>query len=447
MQVRIADRIDRSPIGGFQLRTVFLCGLVALLDGLDVQTMALVVPTLADAWDEPKASFGPVLSSSFAGLMIGALAGGLLGDRFGRRVVLILAFLTVGIASILTASAGSHAELIVWRLFTGLGIGACMPNFTVLTAEYIPAHRQAFFITLLYSAIPVGGIVGGMLAPIVIAAWGWQAVFILSGAIPLAIAAVLFLGLPESPRFLAGKGDRPERLGAILERIDPTYRYAADHVFLVEDTVKGPPLPALFAAGRALHTVLLWLILFCSLAGFYLLTSWLPTLLAREGWSNFDAAQSVSYFFFGGVIGCIIVGWLIDRYGPFHVLTAIFLSNAALIALLGLAPASYATLIAIIAVTGLFLSAAQTGTMVLAARVYPTAIRSTGVGWGLGIGRIGAVLSPLLGGAAIAADWSREAFFLTAALPAIVSAMAVLALGRSVSAAGTRSPSAAQAGA
>lgn len=430
MQVRISERIDRSPIGAFQLRVVLLCGLIALLDGLDVQTMALVVPTLADSWGVPKASFGPVLSSSFAGLMIGALVGGMLGDRFGRRIVLLLAFLTVGVASILTATAGTHLELIFWRLLTGLAIGSCMPNFTVLTAEYIPAHRQAFFITILYSAIPIGGIAGGLLAPLVIAAGGWQAVFILSGAIPLGIAILLFFGLPESPRFLATQGARPQLLGAILERIDRTYKYMPDHHFAVDEKMKVSSMRALFDGGRMARTFLLWVILFCNLAGFYLLTSWLPTLLVREGWTNANASQSISTFFLGGVAGCVTVGWLIDRFGPYRILSAVFLANAGLNVVLGTAANSYAAMMVAIALAGFVFNAAQTGTIILAARIYPTLIRSTGVGWGLGVGRVGAVISPLLGGMAIAADWSRQGFFAAAAIPAIVCALAVLALGR-----------------
>ena len=432
MQVRISDRIDQAPIGPFQLRTVFLCVLVALLDGLDVQTMALVIPTLADHWGIQKASFGPVLSASFAGLMIGALAGGILGDRHGRRIILIVAFMVVGSASILTATAQSAQGLIGWRFLTGLGIGACMPNFTVLTAEYIPTHRQAFFITLLYSAIPVGGILGGFLAPAVIAHSGWQAVFILSGLIPLSIAIMLFVWLPESPRYLAGCEGGRDRLAAILERIDPSYRSADTHQFVVDARIEGSPVGALFRSGRTARTLILWLILFCNLGGLYLITSWLPTLLVRDGWSNSLAAQSISYFWIGGALGCIAVGWLIDRFGPYNVLSVVFIADAVFTALIGLTERSYGPMMSVLVLGGFIISAAQTGTMVLAARLYPTSIRSTGVGWGLGVGRIGAIISPLLGGAALAAQWSRQSLFLTAAVPAIVCAIAMLLLRRTM---------------
>ena len=430
MQIRISDRIDGSPVSAFQLRVVFLCGLVALLDGLDVQTMALVIPSLAEAWNVDKPSFGPVLSSSFAGLMIGALMGGMLGDRFGRRGILITAFMGVGMASILTATATSHLELMVWRLLTGLAIGSCMPNFTVLTAEYVPGHRQAFFITLLYSAIPIGGIVGGLLAPPVIAAGGWRAVFLLSGAIPALIAVILFFSLPESPRFLATRGLSPQRSGDILARIDKGYHYAPDHRFAIDEKVKGSPFGALFKDGRLARTVLFWIILFCNLAGFYVLTSWLPTLLVREGWSVATASQSISIFFMGGVVGCVTVGWLIDRFGPYSVLAVMFLANAGSSVMLGGVANEHAPMMIVIALAGFALNAAQTGSIILGARIYPTAIRSTGVGWGLGVGRIGAVLSPSLGGLALASEWSRLSFFAAAAMPAIICALAVTVLGR-----------------
>lgn len=427
--INVSERIDSVPIGAFQWRVVLLCFLVALLDGLDVQAMALTVPSLAIHWGVDRSSFGPVLSSSFAGIMLGAISGGSLGDRIGRRNILILAFLVVGGSSIATAAADTQSHLIIYRFLTGLGIGACMPNFTALTAEYVPSHRQSFFVTLIYSAIPIGGIAGGYLAPPLIAWWGWQAVFLFAGLVPLLICLAMLLWLPESIRFLTGRGRNAAHVGMILERIDSGYRHEAHHRFVVDSAPsKSSPLRALFEEGRAATTLLLWVVFFGSLFSLYLLTSWLPSVLTQVGWPLALAARSISYFFIGGVIGGVVVGWLIDRINPYPVLLTIFAAGAVFTALIGVVAPSFGMMMPIIALAGFTIVGAQTGTTAFAAKFYPMPIRSTGVGWCLGIGRFGAVVSPLLGGAGLAAGWSRSELFPAAAVPGILCALAMSVL-------------------
>ena len=428
MQMNVSEVIDRSPVGAFQLRVVFLCALVALLDGLDIQTMALVTPVVAGEWGLQPSSFGLVLSATFAGIMAGALVGGLLGDRFGRRSVLIVAFVLVGLTSILTAFAESPSQLIVFRLLTGFGIGSCMPNFTALTAEYVPTKRLAFFVTVMYSAVPLGGVMGGYLAPSIIAAFGWQAVFIVGGAIPLLIALALFVGLPESIRFLVNRGRSDAKVGSYLEKIDRNYRYDPSHTFEIHRQPKGGSLPVLFTEGRAMVTLLLWLVFFFSLFGMYLLVSWLPSVFSAQGWPRAQAIQSASNFQLGGIIGGVTLGWLIDRMGPYPVLAPTFLAAALLTAAIGVVQGSLPLTMVIIALSGFAIVGAQLGMTALAANIYPTTARSTGVGWALGIGRAGAVISPAVGGMALAAGWDRPALFLGAAVAPFLCALATLLL-------------------
>jgi AAHS family 4-hydroxybenzoate transporter-like MFS transporter len=428
MHLNVSEVIDRSPVGSLQWRVVVLCALVALLDGLDIQTMALVTPVVAADWGLPASGFGLVLSATFAGIMGGALVGGLLGDRFGRRMVLILAFVLVGLTSILTAFAETPEQLMLFRLLTGFGIGACMPNFTALTAEYVPAKRVGFFVTLMYSAVPLGGVAGGYLAPGVIAAFGWEAVFIVGGAIPLVIALALLLWLPESIRFLVNRGADDAKVGAYLERIDRGYRYDPSHTFEVHQRPKGGSLPVLFTEGRTLVTLLLWLVFFFSLFGMYLLVSWLPTVFAAQGWPRAQAIQSASNFQLGGIVGGITLGWLIDRFGPYPVLTPAFLAAALLTAAIGVVGGGLGVIMVVIALSGFAIVGAQLGMTALAATIYPTSARSTGVGWALGIGRSGAVISPMVGGMALAAGWDRQALFAGAAVAPFLCALAILAL-------------------
>ena len=425
--------INASPIGAFQWRVVALCALVALLDGFDVQVMALVTPTIREEWGLPVSAFGTILSASFAGILLGATIGGLLGDRLGRRRILIAAFLFVGLTSWLTALSTSATHLIACRLLTGFGIGACMPNFTALTVEYVPAHRQALSVTLVFSSIPLGGIIAAFVAGDIIDQYGWRMLFVLGGVLPIMIALLLIAALPESIRFLVHRGGNTRKVGEILGRIDPRYRHdPAREVCMEESRTKATPA-ALFREGRSGVTVVLWSVFFFSLFGLYLMTSWLPTVFRLHGWPLEAALNSISLFFTGGIIGGLAVGWLIDRYGALRVLAVTYLSGAVFTAGIGLAQESMVATMVLITCSGLTIVGGQTGTTALAAKTYPTSIRSTGVGWGLGVGRVGAVISPWLGGLAVGAAWSHSTLFASAAAPPLLCAALILFLrgGRS----------------
>lgn len=419
MIVDINEKLDRERISPFQLRVVVLCTLVALLDGIDVQVMALVAPAIAGEWGVERSSFGPVLSAGLAGVMVGAMGGGLLGDRYGRRGVLIAAFLLVAVSSLLSALAQSHDQLMLCRLVTGAGIGACMPNFTALTAEYVPPRRQSFYVTVLFSAVAVGGVAAGFLAPPIMEAWGWRAVFVAAGLVPLIISVALIAWLPESLTLLARREAFFPKIGKILERAAPPYQYEASHHFATRSSGEAVGIKGLLAPSRAASTLTLWGIFFCSLFGLFLLTSWLPSIMVSEGWSVARASQTVSCFFVGGFFGGLAAGWLIDRTSAHLVLLAGFALDAVLTAMIGQVDASTVNILTLAGLAGFAVVGSQTGMTALAAKVYPTEIRAAGVGWGLGVGRLGAVLSPLLGGFALAAHWPRSQLFLVGALPAL----------------------------
>lgn len=426
MTINVAERVDRSPVGSYQLRVVVLCALVALLDGLDIQAMGLVTPQLRKEWGLDATAFGPVLSASLAGIMIGMMGFGLLGDRFGRRSILLISFLLVGVSSIATGWARSPEELMIFRFLTGVGIGGCLPNATALTAEYVPAKRLAFFVTLMYSAVPLGGVVGGFIGGPIIEAFGWPAVFYIGGVVPLILCVAIYFWLPESVRFLATKQGAEPRIGRILERIDGSYSYQQGDTFDIPGGTSKGSLGQLFAEGRAWTTIMLWLVFFFSLFGMYMLTSWLPTVFTQLGWEMSRAIRTVSYFWLGGIVGGLTAGWLIDRYGPYRILVPGFVLAGLLTAAIGPAGGEGALVLFVVLASGFGVVGAQLAMTALAADLYPTQIRSTGVGWGLGIGRIGAVLSPIIGGYAVAAKWSQTELFAAAAVPAFICAAGTL---------------------
>lgn len=428
--VDVAEVIDRAPVGRYQIRIVGICGLIALLDGFDIQSMGVVLPSLAKDWSMPAAELGPLLSAGFLGIIIGMLTLGTLGDRYGRRTMLLVSFALVGIFSVSAALCASPGLMMAARFLVGLGIGGCLPNATALTTEYVPSNRVALFVSLMYAAVPLGGLVAGLLSGYLLQRFGWPSVFLTGGLLPLLLCVLIAVLLPESPAFLAGRDPHDPRIGAILQQIDTGYHPQPTDRFLSaagQDSGRAQ-LRDVIADGRLVPTLLLCMIFFFSLAGLYLLTSWLPTLLTQRGWLLGQATLSISWFWLGGIVGGITGGALIDRYGAYRVLVPGFLLAALFTALIGLVIATPAVTLLIVLLAGFGVVGTQLAVTALAATIYPARVRSTGLGWGLGLGRFGPVLSPLVGGLLIAAGWTQAALLTAAAVPALICAGATLFL-------------------
>jgi MFS transporter, AAHS family, 4-hydroxybenzoate transporter len=425
--------LEGAQFGRLQLGVVMLCAVVAMLDGFDTQAIAYVAPRIAQDWGLSPAAFGPVFASGLVGLTLGALVLSPAADRFGRKAIILLSTASFGAFALLTATAANLGELMLFRLLTGIGLGAAMPNIIALTSEYAPARLRATLVTVMFCGFPLGSTIGGVLAGPLMAAHGWAGVFLAGGALPLLLLPVLVLWLPESISFLATRPGAERRMERILARIDA----AAPP----QDVITGLPLEhpeaargfsglQLFANGRAATTGLLWLAFFMNLLVMYFLVNWLPTLLREAGAPLETAILSTALLNLGGVVGAIVLGRLIDRRSPYLVLGGAYAASALFIAVIAFGGASLTVLLTGAALAGFGVVGAQIGCNALAASIYPTAIRATGVGWALGVGRIGAIVGPLAGGALLALHWSPQSIILTAAGPALIASLAVLALGR-----------------
>jgi MFS transporter, AAHS family, 4-hydroxybenzoate transporter len=427
----VAHVIDDRPLSRFQLWTILLCGIVVVLDGFDTQCMGFLVPVMSENLNIPLPAFGPVLAAALFGLMIAAMGSGPIADRYGRRVVVIVSVVVFGVFALLTARATTLRELILLRFLTGLGLGGAMPNAVALTAEYTPKRLQPIVVGAIFVGMPAGALIASQTAAVVIPLWGWRSVFVIGGVLPLLLAMVLIPLLPESVRFLSASGASAERVAAILRRIAPDLSARRADVPPVDaDRVRdGVPVRHLFTEGRAAGTLLLWVPFFMNLLILYFILSWLPALLRQLGMPVSIGVQAIAMFSVGGMIGTLFQGSVMNAVGARTVLLIEFFVCTALIAVLAVAASFVGLLMIATLALGICVQGAQAGLNALAASFYPTGVRATGIGWALGIGRIGSILGPSLGGVLLSLQWSPALIFMSGVGPALCAAAAIVLIG------------------
>ncbi len=423
--------IDEQPFSRFQLLVAVMCGSIAFMDGFDAQSMGYVAPALVTSLHMARAALGPLISIGLVGMMIGALTFGPLADRFGRKPILVFCILLFSVMSLITATATSVESLRIFRLITGFGLGGAMPNTIAMTSEYMPKRFRATAVMTMFCGFSIGAAAGGFIAAALISRFGWQSVFVVGGSIPLVIAGLTIVLLPESIRFLLLKGGHENKVKQYLARISsriPAY----DDLSAGADEHKSDALAMkqLFMQGRARVTPILWIMFFMTLLNLYFLQSWLPTVMNDAGIKVETAIMITTLFQIAGVAGTITLGRLMDRHNKiaFKILAAAYFGGAISILLIGESGVSIALLICTVSAAGFCIVGGQTASNALAADYYPTSIRSTGVGWCLGIGRIGAIVGPILGGILLAMGGGARRVFWVAAIPAVIGTMAALAV-------------------
>lgn len=427
--IDVADYIDRQPVGAFQIRLILTFAAVLFLDGFDTQAIGYVAPALAREWSLSRAALGPVFSAGLFGLMIGALIFGPLADRVGRKKIIIFSTLAFGVGTLATAFVNDVTTLMVIRLLTGFGLGGAMPNAVAMTSEFSPRRRRATMVMAMFCGFSVGAALGGLLAAALIPHYGWRSVFVVGGVVPLLLVPMLAWRLPESVYFLAlrGRAGVAELLGRITPDatpVAPGTRFAVHELRL-----EGLPVRHLFSGGRTVPTLLLWVVFFMSLLDLYFLANWLPTVLNDLGASVSAAALIGSMLQVGGVVGIFALGNVVDRFS-FRALALVYLVAVFAVGAIGQLSHAVAPVTLAIFAAGFCIVGGQIAANALAANFYPTAMRATGVGWALGIGRVGSIVGPLIGGALISAKWDTGELFLAAASAALCAALAAFWLSR-----------------
>jgi AAHS family 4-hydroxybenzoate transporter-like MFS transporter len=418
--------LENQKIGALQIRVATICTLIQMCDGYDINSIGWAVPSLIGAWHLPPPAFSSVFVWSSIGIMVGALSSGPIGDRFGRRPLLLASLTIFGLASLLSAFAGSLEMLSALRFFTGLGIGGAFAGTVALTGDYTPRHRRATMIMVTFTGAPLGGFLGGQLVALLLQLnYGWPIIFVVGGVFPLALVLLAAVWLPESPRFLLARSNLAPRHLALLRRLD----IAPGHADLQSvDVAHGNPIKLLFGEGYALQTVLLWIIFFCSLLNLYLFAYWLPTVLNLTGMTKAAAVFASSLRDFGAILAVLYLGVAIDRVGPERSLAIHYAAGALFIALIALVAMPYAVLMVVIFLSGLTIIGSQTGANATCGALYPARMRATGIGWALGIGRLGGIAAPALGGFLLARGLPPTEIFLSACIFALVAALATALL-------------------
>ncbi|KQQ59049.1 MFS transporter [Pseudomonas sp. Leaf127] len=415
--------IDNARFGRFHWMVMSWCALLLIFDGYDLFIYGVVLPVIMKEWGLTPLQAGALGSYALFGMMFGALVFGSLADRIGRKKGIAICFALFSGATIINGFASSPTEFGICRFIAGLGCGGLMPNAVALMNEYAPKRMRSTLVAVMFSGYSLGGMLSAGVGIVMLPRFGWESMFF-AAALPLLLLPAILYYLPESVGFLVRQG-RTAEARKLLNQMDDTQKLTADDVLTVGEVKgKGVPVLDLFSEGRLVRTLALWVAFFCCLLMVYALSSWLPKLMANAGYSLGSSLSFLLALNFGGMFGAIFGGWLGDRMNLTKVTVVFFLVGAVSISLLGFkSPMPVLYLL-------IFLAGATTiGTQILlyagAAQLYGLSMRSTGLGWASGIGRNGAIVGPLLGGALMGINLPLQLNFMAFAVPGAIAAVAM----------------------
>jgi AAHS family 4-hydroxybenzoate transporter-like MFS transporter len=403
--VDIGQLVDEGAWNGSRKLVLVLAALAIVLDGLDNQVLGFAIPSMIAEWKVARSDFASALALGFVGMTIGTPVGGVLGDRSGRKITLIIAVVLFGLATAAIAAANGVFEVAIYRFLAGLGLGGALPAAMALIAEFTPKQNRSLSVLLGIVCIPIGGMIGGVIAAEILPTYGWRILFLVSGLAPMVVALILIAALPESPQHLLNSGANSEKIARSVRWLGASVTADSEFVDRREIGVARASLGALFTKEFVRSTLAMWVAFFFCLLPVYVLYAWTPTLLVGKGIDVKTASFGLALFNFGGVAGCLVAAWAIGWFGSrVGILTMAggAVLGAVLLALLPLSPSNDVLIKVLLCVEGFFLLGAQGSLYALATYVYPTAIRSTGMGAAAGFGRAGAIVSAYVGSAALA---------------------------------------------
>jgi len=432
------DAINASRISALQILVGVLGACILFVDGFNTQVIGYIAPQIAKNWDIPRDVLGWILAADKIGLLLGYLFVAPLSGYYGHKRVAIGCIVLFGVMALFTTMAGDTIELFVLRLLTGIGLGGALPSAVALTGEYFPKHRRSTSITFIYCGLSLGQFSSGEVSNIVLQPFGWQAALWVGGGLSLLLAATLLVIMPESLEYLVNRGGKPQAAAKILQRINPALGVPKE-TSIVAGERSGSTLtiwqllPLLFQSRRTFGTLAIWLVLGMNLIVNTSLQTWLTKILIDTGFTQRTAILATGMSFLAGIVGAFIVGPLMDKFGPYRVMAALFVGGALFSVFLGLSLSWTAAgfILAASFGSGFCTSGVQKGGNALSIYFYPVALRATGLGWGLGIGRLGAIVGPLAVGYLLEdLSWTPTAVFCATAVPMLIGATTIVSMGR-----------------
>ena len=431
-RINVQEVLENHPVGRVQWLIVILCAMLMFLDGFDTQIISYIAPVLAKEWGFPRELLGTIFSAALVGLMIGYLAVSPLSVRFGHKFMMVSSTIHFAVFTLLTIFATNTTQLIGLRVLTGIGLGAAAPSAVALICEFAPKRLRATFVLLTYCGFSFGFVVAGFASGALLLEYGWKSLMAVGAVAPLALAIPLMIWLPESLSSVAQRSSADRKIHQILSRLFPNADIPAGSRFTLEeqDEQRGT-VTGLFEGRTALGTFLLWGIFFINLSVFYFMQSWLPTMLTAIKMPMSTVVWITALPTIAGILAALPAGLAMDRIGPYVTLTAMYLAGGVSMLCVAITFSSqpWALMVAIFC-AGFCISGGQKSVIALAAIYYSRSLRSTGVGWALGIGRLGGIAGPLVVGMMYSAHWTPSQIFQLAALPVFAAGAGVFVMGR-----------------
>ncbi|WP_100401007.1 MFS transporter [Bacillus sp. FJAT-44742] len=421
--ININKTVEESKFNRFHGLVVFWCALIIIFDGYDLAIYGAVVPVLMEEWSLSSVQAGVLGSYALIGMMAGALVFSPLADKFGRKNIIILCLLLFSVFTGLIVFASSPLEFGVYRFIAGLGLGGAFPITVALMSEYSPKNLKNRLITLMLCGYSIGGIMAAILGIFLIPRFGWQSMFLV-GALPLLAIPLIYKYLPDSLGFLLAK-DKKKEIGTILSKVDPSYKVKKTDKYDIVVPERSGTISQLFKKGKVLGTFMFWVCFFVCLLLTYGLSTWLPDMMTNAGYALQSSLLFLLVLNVGAMAGAFFGGWMSDIWSTKKVVLTYFLVCAVTLTVMGMQPHAFFMYI-LVAVAG----ATTIGTQILlysfVSEYYPIHFRSTGVGWASGIGRLGGILGPTLGGILFSVSLTFQQNFIAIAIPAVIGAVAVL---------------------
>lgn len=413
--------IDKNPMTALQYSTIFICFLMNMLDGMDVLVISYTAPAIAKAWDISPQALGTVFSAGLFGMTIGTLFLAPFADKIGRKAIILISGIIMGVCIYLTSYATSITDLLIYRFISGLGIGSMLASTASLASEYTPNKTRDFWVSFVISGYPIGAVVAGLVAAKVIPTDGWQQMFRIAGIASMFSVPLILFFLSESIDFYlrTQPTNALEKLNKILTKMNIQPLESLPKIEKIKSKL---PVDQLLKTDFKKPTLQLWVALFMAFAALYFLTSWIPKLAKDAGLSMELAIYAGTVFNIGAFFGIITQGYFSSKYGLKKTLGVILVLTGVLMALFGLFVGSDVILL-ILALLGFGIQGGFVGLYALSARLYPTEFRTTGVGWAMGAGRLGGIVGPMIGGLLIGAGLGIATNFLIFAIPALLSGL------------------------